>query len=203
VQAVLGRGRLLRDARAHDLGQPVDVDRVHPGATLDLLAHRLRPRLGTEDPDTQGGVAWVYPAPLHLVDEAEEVRRRDHDDRGPEVADELDLTLGHPAAHRHDRRAEPFCPVVGAETAREQAVAVGDVHDVSGVSSRQADGASHEVGPRVDVLGGVADDSRSTGGPRAGVHPHHLLARHREHAERVAGTQVRLRRERHTGDVIE
>ena len=33
---------------------------------------------------------------LHLVEDPEEVGRRDHDDPRPEVLDQLDLPLGHP-----------------------------------------------------------------------------------------------------------
>ena len=35
------------------------------------------------------------------------------------------------------------------------------------------------------------------------MHPHHLLARHGEHAERVVGPQVGLGGERHPTDVVE
>jgi hypothetical protein len=39
---------------SHHLRQPVDVDRVDVHALLDLHAHLLGPRLGTEDPDLAG-----------------------------------------------------------------------------------------------------------------------------------------------------
>ena len=101
----------------------------------------------------------------------------------------------------HHGAAEPLGAVVRAEAAGEQAVPVGDVHDVAGAAAGRADGAGHDGGPGVDVRGGVADDGGAAGGARRGVHPRHLLAGHREHAERVVVAQRRLRRERELGEV--
>ena len=53
---VLGLDALVGDARAHHFGQPVDVDRVDPGALLDRRAHRVGPRLGAEDADLERAV---------------------------------------------------------------------------------------------------------------------------------------------------
>ena len=77
--------------------------------------------------------------------------------RGSEVLDELDLALGHAAADRHHRAAEPLGAVVRPDAAGEQAVAVGDVHHVARPSAGRLDRARHHLGPGVDVLAGVAD----------------------------------------------
>ena len=57
-----------------------------------------------------------------------------------------------PPRHGHHRAAEPLGAVVRAEPAGEQAVAVGDVHDVAGPAARRADRARHQLRPGVDVV---------------------------------------------------
>ncbi len=201
VQPVLGLAGLLADARAHHLRQPVDVDRPDAGPLLDRAPHLVGPRLRAEDADLQAGAARVDALGLELVEDREEVRRRHHDDPRLEVEDQLHLPLGHPAADRHDGAAEPLGAVVGAEPAGEQPVAVGDVADVARTTAGRPDRAGHHLAPGVDVLPGVADDGRLARRTARGVHPHHLLARHREHPERVVGAQVGLRGEREPGEV--
>ena len=90
---------------------------------------------------------------------------------------------------------------MGAEAAGEQAVAVGVVQHVARPAAGRADAARHHVGPHVDVVGGVADDGGLARRTAGRVHPHHLLARHREHPERVVGPQVGLGGERQPGEV--
>ena len=83
-------------------------------------------------------------------------------------------------------------PVMRAEAAGEEAVAVGDVADVAGTAARGADRAGDDVGPDVDVAPRVADDGGLAGGARGGVDAAELLARDGEHAERVGVAQVCL-----------
>ena len=83
-----------------------------------------------------------------------------------------------------------------AEAAGEQAVAVGDVHPVAGPAAGGPDRPGHHRRPGRDVLGGVADDGGPAGRAGRRVHPGDLLARDREHAERVVVAQVRLGGER-------
>ncbi|MGZ8336982.1 MAG: hypothetical protein ACXWU1_10015, partial [Allosphingosinicella sp.] len=68
--------------------------------TGGLGAHRLRPRLGAEDAGLQRGSARIEPLAPELVEDGERVARRDHDDLGPEVGDQLHLLLGLAAGHR-------------------------------------------------------------------------------------------------------
>src|SRR5690349_10367671 len=51
--AVLRLDALARDTGSHDLGEAVDVDRIDAGLRLDVLSHRLGPRLGAEDADLE------------------------------------------------------------------------------------------------------------------------------------------------------
>ena len=104
----------------------------------------------------------------------------------------MHLALGLAAAERDDGAAQPLGAVVGAQAAGEQAVAVGDMHLVAGPAAGGVDGARHQLRPHVDVVPGVADHGRLAGGAAGGVHAHHLLARHGEHAERIGVAQVLL-----------
>ena len=123
--------------------------------------------------------------------------------RGLEVGDQPDLALGHAAGDRDDGAAELLGAVVRAEAAGEQPVAVGVVQDVARPAAGGADAARHHRGPHVEVVGGVADDGRPARRTARRVHAHHLLARHREHPERVVVAQVGLAGERQPGQVRE
>jgi hypothetical protein len=50
------------------------------------------------------------------------------------------------------------------EAARKQSVAVGDVYEHAWTSARHAETARHQVGPEVEVRGGIAGDDRLAGG---------------------------------------
>src|SRR5581483_3370439 len=130
-----------RDARTHDLREPVDVDGVHAGARLDLRPHLVRPRLRAEDADAERRRARVEPLALELVEDREHVRRRHHDHGRLEVGEQPHLALRHAARHRHHGAAEPLRAVMRAEAAGEEPVAVGDVDDVAGASAGRPDGA--------------------------------------------------------------
>jgi hypothetical protein len=100
------------------------------------------------------------------------------------------LLLRLSAGHRHDGASETFGTVVRAEPAREQAIAVSDVHDVAAPTARRTNRSRHEQCPRVDVLLRVTDDRRLARRTARRVNTHDLLARHSEHAERIVGAQV-------------
>ena len=195
VEPVLRLDALVSDARPHHLREAVDVDRVHVERLLDLGPHGVRPRLRPEDADLERGLARVEALRPELVENGEHVGRRHHDDVGLEVLDQLDLSLGHAAGDRDRGAAEPLRAVMGAEAAGEEAVAVGDMHLHAGPAARGANRARHQVRPDVDIARRVADDRRLAGGAGGGVDAHDLLARHREHAERVVLAQILLRGE--------
>ncbi len=201
VQAVLGLHAFLRHARAHHLGQAVDVGGVDTEPGFHLGAHLVGPRLGAEDAEPQRGCGRVVALALHFVDDREHVGRGHHDDVRAEVPDQGDLPFGHPAGDRHHRAAELLRAVVRAQPAGEQPVPVGVVQDVAGTAARGPDRAGHHRGPHLDVVAGVADHGGPAGGARGGVDPHHLLARYREHAERVVLAQVGLAGQRVLGQV--
>ena len=115
---------------------------------------------------------------------------------GLEVLDQLHLALGLAAAKGHHRQAELFGAVVRAQAAGEQAVAVAHMHHVAGSRTGRADAARHHAGPGVDVLQRVAHHRRLARGAAGGMDARAALARHGEHAERVAVAQVLLGGER-------
>ena len=166
----------LRDAGAHHFGQAVDVDRVMSKAILDLArasrwstARRRRCRSAARSRAGRG------PARAELVEDGQHVARRDHDDVGLEIVDQLDLAFGHAARHRDDRAAQLLGAVVRAEAAGEQAVAVGDMDCHAGPPARRADRARDDMRPGVDVLCRVADHGRLAGRAGRGVDARELV----------------------------
>ena len=174
-----------------------------PALRLDLVPHRLGPRLGAEDADLQAGRARIDPLARELLDQHLHVRGRDHDDLRLQVGDQLDLLLGLPARHRDHGAAGALGAVVRAEAAGEEAVAVGDVDHVARPAAGGADRARDEVGPGVDVAQRVADDGRLAGRSRRRVDAGDALLRHGEQAERVVVAQVALDGEREARQVGE
>ena len=192
VQAVLGLDALVRDARAHHLGQPVDVDRMHVEGIFDLAAHRIGPRLGAEDADLERALGRIDALRAELVEDRQHVARRHGDQVGREIDDQLDLALGHAARHRDRDAAELLGAVVHAEPAGEQPVAVGVVDLHAGPAAARVDAARADVGPGADVEPGVADHGRLAGGAGRRMDAHDLVHRHGEHAVRIVGAQVVL-----------
>jgi hypothetical protein len=132
VQAVLRDVAFAGDARTENLGQAVDVDRAQAEAILQILAHRVAPRLGAEQADAQRRSAQVDAhAGRHLGD-VDRVGGRRAQDVGAEVLEQRDLPFGRAARHRHHGAPEPLGAVVRAKPSREQAVTVDIVHDVAG-----------------------------------------------------------------------
>ena len=105
---------------------------------------RRRPAAGT----------WSTSMPelLGHVAEVEGEAGRAAEDGGAEVLHEHELALGVAARDGDDGGAEELGPVVGAQAAGEEAVAVGDLDDVVVGGARPGQGAGHDLGPHVDVV---------------------------------------------------
>src|SRR3546814_6715035 len=103
------------------------TDTLFPYTTLfrSVLAHLARPGLRAEYAYAQGAIARVHALALHFLDDVAEIRRGDQDDVRLEVLDQLHLFLGLTARHRDHRATQIFRTVVSAQTAGEQAIAVG------------------------------------------------------------------------------
>ena len=177
-------------ARTHDFRQAVDVHSVNARLALDVVAHGLGPRLGAKNTGLERAVARIQPLALKLLNDHLHIRRRDHDEVGLEVLNQLHLLFGLPARHRHHRATRTLGAVVRAQTAGEQAIAVGNVDHVARTTTRCANRARHQIGPVVNVFGRVAHHCGLACGARRCMHAHHLVARHGKHAEGVVIAQV-------------
>ena len=140
---------------------------------------------------------------LDFIGDIEHIGRRDHDDVGLEVLNQLDLFFGLPAGHRNHRAAQAFSTVMGAQAAGEQAIAIGNLHLVAASAACRTDGASDDIGPGVDVILGVADHGRFACGAAGGMQAHNVLRRHGEHAVGVVVAQVGLGGERQFRQVVQ
>src|SRR5262249_58112703 len=73
------------DARADDLGEPVDVERPKAEGTLERCADALRPRLGAEHTVADAELAGVTPLLGQRLGQMQRERRGGGDRRGPEI----------------------------------------------------------------------------------------------------------------------
>ena len=200
-RAVFGFNALARHAGAHDFGQAVDVDGVQTQIALNLSAHTFAPRLGTKNADLERNFfRWNAPA-LEFFGNHQRVRRRDHDDFGLEVDDLLHLLFGLTTRHRHHDATRALSAVMRAQAASKHAVAISVVQHVAGATTGRTNRTRHQVGPVVDVVGGVADDDGFASGARRSVQAREFLARHRKQAKRIVIAQIRFGHERKLGQV--
>ena len=165
-------------------------------ASLDLRAHALGPGLGAEQAEPHRGVARVDTLALELVGDRQHVGRRHQHDPRAELADQLDLALAKAARHRHDRAAQPLRAVMRAETAGEQAVAVGVVDDVARPGAGNVQRTGHEVRPGLDIARRIAHHRRPARRAARSMDAHAFFARHRQHAIGIGIAQVDFRGER-------
>src|SRR6185369_8730672 len=100
-------------------------------------------------------------------------------------------------------RAEALGPIVRAEPAREEAVAVRVVNDVARARARASKRSRHQARPGVEILRGIAHDGGFPGRAARRMQPRELRARPREQAERVSLAQIVLHRERKPRYVLE
>src|SRR3546814_7880940 len=107
-RTVFGFDALHSHARPHDFRQAVDVQRVDAPTLFDVFTHLTRPGLRTEYAYAQRAFAGVHALAFHFFQDIAEVGRRDHDDVGPEILDQLHLLLGLAAGHRHHGTPQPF-----------------------------------------------------------------------------------------------
>jgi hypothetical protein len=194
---------LAGDARPHHLREAVVVEGRDLELLLDLLPHRLRPRLGPEEPVLQGEGGRVQPHLDHRVGDVEGVARR-RDERGrPVVAHDADLALRVGRRDGDHRGPEPLRPLVEPPGAGEEAVVEGDLDHVV---LRHAAGDEHaggQVAPGPHVVARVADRRRVTGRAGGGVDADDVAERHGEEPVRVVGPEVVLRREGEAREVGE
>ena len=101
MQTILAFDALVGNARAHHLRQAVDIHGMHIAGLFDFLAHAVGPGLGPEDADLERGRARFDTLPPKFIENGQHIGRRNRDDVGLEVDNELDLTLRHAPGDRH------------------------------------------------------------------------------------------------------
>ena len=143
------------------------------------------------------------PCRLNSSENRQHVARRHRDDIRLEIVDQLHLPLGHAAGDRNHRAAELFGAVMHAESAGEQAIAIGIVNDHSRAAAGGADRARHHVRPDIDIALRVTHHDRLARGARGRVDPDQFFARHREHVEGIVVPKVSLHREREFAEIGE
>ena len=190
-------------ARADDFGQAVNVVGLDAAVRFDAPAHGFGPRLGAEDAGAQRQFLEVHADLRRLVDQVEEIAGRAADGRDAEILHHHQLALGVAAGNRDDRRAQRLGAVMRAQSAGEQAVAVGVLDDVALVQPAGGEAAQHDVRPDLHILLRVGHHDGLAGGAAGGVQPHDLLHRAGEQAEGIGVAQVGLHGEGQLGDVVQ
>ncbi len=202
VQTVLA-GAFDGHAGTDDLGEAVDIEGLNATEAFDAAAHGARPRLGPEDAHPQRQCAHIDAQLSGALGHVQKVTGGAADGRDAEVAHDHDLAVGVAAGDGNHRRAQPFGPVMRAQAAGEQPVAVSVLNDVAVVQAADGEAAHHHGGPHIDVLLRVGHHDRLAGGAAGGVQAHDLLHRAGEQAEGVGVAQIGLDGERQPRDIVE
>ena len=79
---------------------------------------------------------------------------------------------------------------MGTETAGKKPVAVRNVNLVAALATARTNRAGDDIGPGVDIVLRIADDSRLAGCPARCVYPYDLVHRYGEPAKRIILTQI-------------
>ena len=192
MQPVFGFHTFIGHPRPHHLGEAINIHRVHVKSSLHLGPHGVGPRLGAKNTHIQRAFARIAALLAVFVQNREHIARRYHNGTGPEILDQAHLPVGHATADRHHGAAQPLGPVMRAQTAGKQPVAISDMHHIARPRAAGAHGAGHYVGPRRNIVFGVAHHRGLPRGATGGMDAGNLRARHGKHAKRVVVAQVLL-----------
>ena len=135
MQAVLHLA-VVGHARPRDFRQAVDVVGLDIQQPLNFPAHVVRPRLGPKETSPQFERFGVDPhVPDGLADK-HGVGRGAAQDIQSEILQQLHLPFGVAGRHRQGGSPHMLRPVMQAQTAGEQAVAIGHMNDVVAGAAR-------------------------------------------------------------------
>ena len=121
----------------------------------------------------------------------------------PEVLYQFEVLLGVARRGRHHGGAQLLHPVVGAEAAGEEAVAIRHGEGVAAPHAISGEGPRHAFRPYLQVAPGVAHDGGIARGARRGMHAHYLRRRCGLQAVGIVVAQVLLGGEGQFCDVVD
>lgn len=187
---------------AGDLAEAVDVEAFDAQALFDIAAHGVRPGLCAEDAAFK---LYLLPRDVHFlygVGYMEGIGGGAAQHGGAEIPHKTHLTLGIAGGGRYNCCSHPFRAVVCAQTAGEQAVAVGNLYYGAAVGSGCAHGARHDLGPGGYVLLSISHYRKASGGAAGGLKPHYILHGGGKKTVGVIVAKVILYGEGQKGDIV-
>ncbi len=192
MQSVLRFNAFDGHSGTHHFAQAVDVHGLEVELAFNFLAHALGPGFGSEN---AGLELEVTEADAHIFCRLRDVQRvgRSAGEHGrAEILHDHHLAFGVAAGDRDDRGTQSFSTVVHPESAGEQTVAIGIVDDILPARAGGGQRTGHELGPGLNVAGGVAHHGGLAGGAGGGMDARNEVHGHGEHAIGVVVPQVAL-----------
>ena len=197
-------GAFHSDAGTHDFGKAVDVAVFHAEFLADFFAHMLGCGLCAQD--DAGNREILRRVIAHLdrrIGDEKRIRRRGAEDVGFEILHDLNLTLRIARGHGNDGAAGHLAAHMSSETAREQTIAVRDLHRGFGAAADHGNAASEAITPVLQVVFRIAYNGSLTGRARGGMETLDLGAVDREQPERIRVTHILLDDKRKSLDVFQ
>src|SRR5258708_20001369 len=99
--------------------------------------------------------------------------------------------------------ALPLGAGVIAKTAGEQPIAIGVMSRHALAPASGADRPRHHIAPHREIVAGIADHRGLAGRARGRVNPRQLILGHSKKAERIVGSEIRLRGEGKALQILE
>ena len=151
VRPILLLNALVAHAGADDLAQTVDVHRGDAQSALDLIPHRLRPRLRSQHPVPQRQGSGMDVPRLQGFGQRQRVGRCAGDDLRPEILQEQNLPFGIAAGHRDDHQSHQLGAVVHPQPAGKQPVPVRVLEDIPRLRPAAGQAAGAHLRPHAEV----------------------------------------------------
>ena len=95
-----------------------------------------------------------------------QVRRRATDSGHPQVLHQFKLAFGIAHRGRNHRGTDTLCPVVHPQTAGKKPVSIRHLHHIPPTDTTGREGTCERLAPVVEIVFGVAYDSRLSGRSR-------------------------------------
>ena len=190
------------DAGTGGLCQAVDIVSFDAQTLFDAAAHLLRPGLCAEDACLELIVLRLVAAVCQGFAQIGSIGGRAAQDRRVQVHHELELTLGVSGGHGKRKAPDFVGAAVEAGAAGEEAVAVGDLHDVFICSAGSDDRPCAALLPHVQVLLGIEGHNALSGGAGSGLNADAVLEIRAQKAVGIGFAEIVFGEERKFLDVV-